>query len=344
MIGARSSGGGAACVARQAESCVPARATRHSSVSGPRKANPGALRPNTQQRPRSVARCQLLDSPPRFRPPHSLHPRPRASRFARRLPPRPRARFALSRPQTPPSRLPNMAPSSTPAFSLPALPTLEPLTSGTDLPDPGPLPPPSPASPASPPAGAAPPRSAVSPVPSFSTPRPAIPHLSPTPSTDSFTNGFRRPDRRPSPVPSPPQSPGKSASMRRFLSRVSMNSEADKASIASSTGVWTSLNTTTSPPEKKQKYGKLGGGGSWWKKNRRHSAAITFSSPAKENVKPSTPMTSEHRLGTASTRGEDEEERHDHLIPPPPRLPDDMFGKNLSSLDTDMFKNFGSTK
>jgi hypothetical protein len=27
-------------------------------------------------------------------------------------------------------------------------------------------------------------------------------------------------------------------------------------------------------------------------------------------------------------------------IPAPPRLPDDMFGKNLGSLDGDMFKNF----
>ena len=120
---------------------------------------------------------------------------------------------------------------------------------------------------------------------------------------------------------SPPQSPGgRPTSMRHFLSRVSLNSSyttntanhnhgsndaTDKASIFSTP-------TISSPEAKKSRKS------SWWKKasgsSKRHSmlpAAPSHQSQMKVQA-----------------------------IPPPPRLPDDMFGSSMSSMDGDMFKNF----
>ncbi|KAI5778911.1 hypothetical protein EDC01DRAFT_622108 [Geopyxis carbonaria] len=118
---------------------------------------------------------------------------------------------------------------------------------------------------------------------------------------------------------SPPASPGRPTSVRRFLSRVSLNSSYntngnadDKSSIFSSPSI--------SSPEgkKKSKSGKT----SWWKKVRRQSAIIPSGS---ENI--------------AKNGSIHKSEPSVQSIPPPPRLPDDMFGSNLSSLDGDMFKN-----
>jgi hypothetical protein len=118
----------------------------------------------------------------------------------------------------------------------------------------------------------------------------------------------------------PPQSPGRPTSMRRFLSRVSLNSsynhQDDKASVFSAP------TTSMSSPESNGKKPKKS---SWWKKSsssssKRHSTAFPLSSQG-SSAQPKAKATVQS-------------------IPPPPRLPDDMFGNSLSSMDNDMFKHF----
>jgi len=121
---------------------------------------------------------------------------------------------------------------------------------------------------------------------------------------------------------SPPQSPERPTSMRRFFSRVSLNSSYatngahdDKASVFS-----TPLSLNSPPGPKK---GSKKSPSSWWKRAKRHS---TFIPPVQENFSgTSTPTQAKSPVQS---------------LAPPPKLPDDMFGANLASMDSDIFKNF----
>jgi hypothetical protein len=72
---------------------------------------------------------------------------------------------------------------------------------------------------------------------------------------------------------------------------------------------------------------------SWWKK----SSSSKHASSKRHSIMPG--------AFVPATREPERKAHHDVekkyiAIPPPPRLPDDMFGQNLGSLDGDMFKNF----
>lgn len=204
-----------------------------------------------------------------------------------------------------------MAPNGIPHLQLPTLAPLEPLTSGTNLPH--------------------------------------VPAGELTP-TENIAK-----DSRPPPTPTsldastttPPQSPGRPTSMRRFLSRVSLNSsytheDDDKSSILSGP-----LSPTASVMSRDSKR-KVSGGkkGSWWKKSKKEdktqnlprlppvaAAAATMiaaqvAAPAHTESSPGSSPTNLTRTRTVQS------------IAPPPRLPDDLFDSGFSSLDSDMFKNF----
>lgn len=141
--------------------------------------------------------------------------------------------------------------------------------------------------------------------------------------------------------------------MRRFLSRVSLNSsytnngdDDDKASVLSGP-----LSPTVSVMSRDSRRKTSGSGKktSWWKKSKdkkedkiqdRSMSMPPPPSPpphvvAAPQVAPvhldeRSPSTSPH----AATR------KTVQSIAPPPRLPDDLFGSGFSSLDSDMFKNF----
>ena len=194
-----------------------------------------------------------------------------------------------------------MGSSTIPSLQLPTLTPLEPLTKGTDLPQVELESLPSP--PASPPL-----KKGANSAESY--PKPVTPPPHPTATISKSAT-------------SPPNSPTP-ASMRRFLSRVSLNSSYannsddivgpdDKVSIFSAPS-----------SENKQKQKKT----SWWKKAKRHSTILTSSTVIQENIENSNPVVAKGKTVQA--------------IPPPPRLPEDIFSKNLSSLDDDMFKNFNS--
>lgn len=147
---------------------------------------------------------------------------------------------------------------------------------------------------------------------------------SPAPTKPSLTlnNGSSKPSLASTTPPSktptsgtfdqPPLSPGgngKAGSMRHFLSRKSMQSvHDDKSSIFSSSP------STLAPDGKRAKKA------AWWKRgsSKRQSALLVPDEVAKGLAEQEPPVQSG---------------------PPPPRIPDDLFGKNLSSMDGDMFKD-----
>ncbi|KAI5852944.1 hypothetical protein DFP73DRAFT_469547 [Morchella snyderi] len=123
--------------------------------------------------------------------------------------------------------------------------------------------------------------------------------------------------------------------MRRFLSRVSLNSsytheDDDKSSILSGP-----LSPTASVMSRDSKR-KVSGGkkGSWWKKSKKEDKTQNLprlppvAAPAHTESSPSSSPTNLTRTKTVQS------------IAPPPRLPDDLFDSGFSSLDSDMFKNF----
>ncbi|CUS11699.1 unnamed protein product [Tuber aestivum] len=194
-------------------------------------------------------------------------------------------------------------PTGIPQLQLPALAPLEPLTSGTNLPH--------------------------------------VPAEELTP-TSSASSHDERPPASPSNLEAssadasstttPPQSPGRPTSMRRFLSRVSMNSsyhaeDDDKASVLSGP-----LSPTGSVMSRDSKRKTSGGSvkskTSWWKKSKIQPAPF----PVQEVRPPSNidTLPLRHPAGKPIVRS----------IAPPPKLPDDLFGSGFSSLDSDMFKNF----
>lgn len=207
-----------------------------------------------------------------------------------------------------------MAPNGIPHLQLPTFTPLEPLTSGTNLPHV--------------------PAEEFAPTELFKESKPP-----PTPTTtlDASTT--------------PPQSPGRPTSMRRFLSRVSLNSsytnngdDDDKASILSGP-----LSPTVSVMSRDSKRKTSGSGKktSWWKKSKDkkedkiqdrsmppplspppHVIAAPQTTPAHPDER--SPETSPHAPARKTVQS----------IAPPPRLPDDLFGSGFSSLDSDMFKNF----
>lgn len=199
-----------------------------------------------------------------------------------------------------------MPPStSIPHLQLPALTPLEPLTSGTNLPH----------------------------VPAE--------ELTPTLSSSSHDE---KPPATPSnleasstAVPStttPPQSPGHPTSMRRFLSRVSLNSNThaeddDRASVLSGplspTGSVMSRDSKRKTPS-----GSIKSKTSWWKKSKTQPAP----SPVQEVPPPLS------NINAPSSLGQPVRKQAVQSIAPPPKLPDDLFGSGFSSLDGDMFKNF----
>lgn len=206
----------------------------------------------------------------------------------------------LSRNTTPPPVNFEMPPSnSIPHLQLPILTPLEPLTTGTNLPH--------------------------------------VPAEELTPTSTSSSNDGQKPPATPSNLeatttaPSstttPPQSPGRPTSMRRFLSRVSLNSsyhgeDDDKASVLS--GPLSPTGSVMSRDSKRKTTGSIKSRTSWWKKSKTQTV---------QEVSPSTRT-------TASASSLPQRKQTVQSIAPPPKLPDDLFGNGFSSLDSDMFKNF----
>lgn len=188
-----------------------------------------------------------------------------------------------------------MGSTTVPSLQLPTFTPLEPLTNGTNLPT-------MPTSELAPPE----PYHSERAIGSSGTEKPSIPSSSH--------------DHRDESAISPPASPGRPTSVRRFLSRVSLNSSYNtNGNVDDQSSIFSSPTSLSSPEgKKKSKSGKT----SWWKKVRRQSAIIPSSSEI-----------------TAKNGSIYKSEPAVQPIPPPPRLPDDMFGSNLSSLDGDMFKN-----
>lgn len=139
--------------------------------------------------------------------------------------------------------------------------------------------------------------------------------------------------------------------MRRFLSRVSLNSsytnngdDDDKASILSGP-----LSPTVSVMSRDSKRKTSGSTKktSWWKKSKDKKedkiqdrsmppppphVVAAAARPVSTHLDERSPETSPHAPPAARKTVQS--------IAPPPRLPDDLFGSGFSSLDSDMFKNF----
>ncbi|RPA97872.1 hypothetical protein L873DRAFT_1828877 [Choiromyces venosus 120613-1] len=122
--------------------------------------------------------------------------------------------------------------------------------------------------------------------------------------------------------------------MRRFLSRVSLNSsyhgeDDDKASVLS--GPLSPTGSVMSRDSKrKTSGGSIKSKTSWWKKSKTQSAPSPVQEvpPSLSNINGSSSIHHPARKQTVQS------------IAPPPKLPDDLFGSGFSSLDSDMFKNF----
>ncbi|CAZ80119.1 unnamed protein product [Tuber melanosporum] len=121
--------------------------------------------------------------------------------------------------------------------------------------------------------------------------------------------------------------------MRRFLSRVSLNSpyhgeDDDKASVLS--GPMSPTGSVMSRDSKrKTSSGSIKSKTSWWKKPKTQPAP----SPVQEVPPP-------NNINASSSLHQPARKQTVQSIAPPPKLPDDLFGSGFSSLDSDMFKNF----
>ncbi|KAL7276741.1 hypothetical protein RUND412_000278 [Rhizina undulata] len=115
--------------------------------------------------------------------------------------------------------------------------------------------------------------------------------------------------------------------MRRFLSRVSLNStynDDDKASVLSTP--MSPTGSTMSTGEGKRKTSGSFKKPSWWKKNKSTVAPVHENGSIREGDIVVAPVTKRKQSVQS--------------VAPPPQLPDDMFGTGFGSLDSDMFKNF----